>query len=302
MEKITGNIISTKANTLYAMKNLIKKARIEKMYILKVEDFWRDKERVCQEIRERFEGSRIVVRSSSTQEDSLKYSNAGHYKSILDVDSASLEEIQDSVEQVIASYQEDMESVLGEQVLIQRQATDVCLSGVIFTRNLKGDRPYYLVNYDDRGSTDSVTSGRGGKMLWIAKDIMPKKLPPHWKSLVQAVREVENIIEGIPLDIEFAIDSNNEIILFQVRPLAAGYHETDIKDDHAFFLLKKKVREQYERKVDIITGRTMKLSDMAFWNPSEIIGTNPKTLDYSLYREIITHNAWNSGINKLGYR
>ena len=158
------------------------------------------------------------------------------------------------------------------------------------------------MNYDDRGSTDSVTSGRGGKMLWIAKDIMPKKLPPHWKSLVQAVREVENIIEGIPLDIEFAIDSNNEIILFQVRPLAAGYHETDIKDDHAFFLLKKKVREQYERKVDIITGRTMKLSDMAFWNPSEIIGTNPKTLDYSLYREIITHNAWNSGINKLGYR
>lgn len=302
MDKITGNIISTKANTLYAMKNLIKKARIEKMYILKVEDFWRDKERVCREIRERFEGSRIVVRSSSTQEDSLKYSNAGHYKSILDVDSASLEEIQDSIEQVIASYQEDMESVVGEQVLIQRQATNVCLSGVIFTRDLKGDRPYYLVNYDDLGSTDSVTSGRGGKTLWVAKDVDPEKLPVHWRSLITAVREVEDIIEGIPLDIEFAIDSSNEIILFQVRPLAAGYHENDIKDDHSFFALKNKVREQYERSVDIITGRTMKLSDMAFWNPSEIIGANPKTLDYSLYREIITHRAWNSGITKLGYR
>jgi len=302
MDKSTGNIISTKANTLYAMKNLIKRARIEKMYILKVEDFWRDKECVCREIRERFEGSKIVVRSSSSQEDLLKYSNAGHYKSILDVDSASLEEIQDSIEQVIASYQEDMQSVLGEQVLIQRQATNVCLSGVIFTRDLKGDRPYYLVNYDDLGSTDSVTSGRGGKMLWIAKDIDQLKLPVHWRELILAVREVENIIEGIPLDIEFAINSNNEIILFQVRPLAAGYHENDVTDDHTFFALKREVREQYEKCSDAITGSTMKLSDMAFWNPSEIIGANPKTLDYSLYREIITHNAWNLGIRKLGYR
>lgn len=302
MENIRENIISTKANTLYAMKNLIKKARIEKMYILKVEDFWRDKKRVCEEIRERFGGCRIVVRSSSTQEDSLKYSNAGHYKSILDVDSASLEEIEDSVEQVIASYEEDMESVLGEQVLIQRQATNVKLSGVIFTRDLKGDRPYYLVNYDDRGSTDSVTSGRGGKTIWIAKDVDIEKIPLMWQNLLEAVREVENIIEGIPLDIEFAINTDNEIILFQVRPLAAGYHENDVVDDHIFLKLKKQVREDYEKVVDIITGRTMKLSDMAFWNPSEIIGTNPKTLDYSLYREIITHRAWNEGISKLGYR
>ena len=35
-----NKIISTKANTLYAMKNLIKKASIEEMYILRVEDFW----------------------------------------------------------------------------------------------------------------------------------------------------------------------------------------------------------------------------------------------------------------------
>ena len=46
----------------------------------------------------------------------------------------------------------------------------------------------------------------------------------------------------------------------------------------------------------------MKLSDMAFWNPSEIIGSNPRALDYSLYREIITHHAWNEGIRTLGYR
>ena len=51
-----NKIISTKANTLYAMKNLIKKASIEEMYILRVEDFWRNKNQVCTEIMEKFDG------------------------------------------------------------------------------------------------------------------------------------------------------------------------------------------------------------------------------------------------------
>lgn len=298
-----NNIISTKANTLYAMKNLIHKARIEKMYILKVSDFWNDRKKVCKEIMERFGGCRIVVRSSSTQEDSLRFSNAGHYKSILDVDSASEQEIIDSVEEVIASYREDMESVVDEQVLIQRQAMNVCVSGVVFTRDLKGNRPYYLVNYDDLGSTDSVTSGRGGKMLWIAKNTDESTLDNEWRALVDAVKEVENVIEGIPLDIEFAIDSNNEVILFQIRPLAAvTHHDTSSMDDHSFFKLKDAMKAEYEARKDVLTGKPMKLSDMAFWNPSEIIGNNPKPLDYSLYHEIITGRAWNEGIIPIGYR
>ena len=66
-----NKIISTKANTLYAMKNLIKKASIEEMYILRVEDFWRNKNQVCTEFMEKFGGCRIVVRSSSTLEDCM---------------------------------------------------------------------------------------------------------------------------------------------------------------------------------------------------------------------------------------
>lgn len=299
----TDKMISTKANTLYAMNGLIHKARIEKMYILKVSDFWNDRSRVCREIMDRFGGCRIVVRSSSTQEDSLKFSNAGHYKSVLDVDSASEQEIIESIEEVIASYREDMESVVDEQVLIQRQATDVRVSGVVFTRDLKGNRPYYLVNYDAFGSTDSVTSGRGGRMLWIARNVDEKSLNSRWRPLIDAVKEVENIIEGIPLDIEFAIDSNNEVILFQVRPLAAVTHHDALGlDDHSFFALKDSMKSEYEERLDVLTGKPMKLSDMAFWNPSEIIGSNPKPLDYSLYHEIITGHAWNQGIVALGYR
>lgn len=297
------DIISTKANTLYAMKNLIAKARIEQMYILKVADFWENRKKVSREIMDRFGGCRIVVRSSSTQEDSMRFSNAGHYKSVLDVDSASEQEIIASVEEVIASYQEDIKYVVDEQVLIQRQALNVCVSGVVFTRDLKGNRPYYLVNYDDLGSTDSVTSGRGGKMLWIAKNVAEDKLGTTWGALIRAVKEVENIIEGIPLDIEFAIDSNNEVILFQVRPLAAVTHaDLAQMDDVSFFKLKDSMKINYSNHIDVLTGKTMKLSDMAFWNPSEIIGSNPKPLDYSLYQEIITSSAWNKGIAEIGYR
>ena len=44
------------------------------------------------------------------------------------------------------------------------------------------------------------------------------------------------------------------------------------------------------------------LSDMAFWNPAEIIGENPQPLDFSLYREIITKSAWNQGLHSIGYK
>ena len=297
----TSEIISTKANTLYAMKNLITHAKIERMYILRVKDYWADKVSVCREIRERFGGCRIVVRSSSSHEDCLKSSNAGHYKSILDVDSASLQEIEDSVDEVIASYEEDMASVAEEQVLIQRQATNVQVSGVVFTRDLRENRPYYLVNYDDLGSTDSVTSGRGGRMLWIARDVKLDQLELHWQKLIIAVREVESIIEGIPLDIEFAINSSYEVILFQVRPLAAANYHTASVDEVTFNLCKTRMKQEYESRIDVLTGKPMMLSDMAFWNPSEIIGSNPRPLDYSLYRRIITHRAWNEGLRPLGY-
>ena len=58
----------------------------------------------------------------------------------------------------------------------------------------------------------------------------------------------------------------------------------------------------YAHHRNVVTDTPMMLSDMAFWNPSEIIGTNPRPLDYSLYRAIITRRAWNQGIAAIGFR
>ena len=74
-------VVSTKANTLYALSKVITKSRIEKMYILPVAEYIRDKSGIISDIAGRFGGDMVVVRSSSSKEDSFKASNAGHYKS-----------------------------------------------------------------------------------------------------------------------------------------------------------------------------------------------------------------------------
>ncbi len=295
-------LISTKADTLFALRSLIHKSEIEEMYILRIGDYRSDKQEVCREIMEQFKGRRIVVRSSSSREDSFQRSNAGHYKSILDVDSSSEEEITGAVDAVIASYIKDMGELENEQVLIQCQARNVAYSGVVFTRDIQSNRPYYLINYDATGSTDSVTGGSAGKMMRIIRNIRAETLRTPWRELLCAVQELEHIMEGLALDIEFAISREGRIILFQLRPLVASYKRMNTYDDGAFFSLLNDAALMYQHHKNAVTGTPMMLSDMAFWNPSEIIGSNPRPLDYSLYRAIITHHAWNEGIAEIGFR
>ena len=296
------SLISTKANTLLALSNLLKESVIEEMYILLVEDYTENPDLVVSQIMEQFNGCRIVVRSSTSEEDKKNSSNAGRYKTILDVDSGSGPAIHHAVKEVIRSYENDIKNVRREQILIQRQATDVLFSGVVFTRELHGNRPFYLINYDDSGSTDSVTGGSGGSTLWISRDIKTESIDVPWRQLLRSVREIEGLLEKVVLDIEFAIGKDGRVILFQVRPLAASYRQEQVMSDLEFFDRKNSLKEEYVSEKSEITKRPMLLSDMAFWNPSEIIGSNPRTLDYELYREILTSHQWNYGIRTLGFR
>ena len=40
---------------------------------------------------------------------------------------------------------------------------------------------------------------------------------------------------------------------------------------------------------------------MTDWNPAEIIGSNPRKLDYSLYDYLVMKNSWSEGRALLGY-
>lgn len=209
----------------------------------------------------------------------------------------------DAIDKVYASYIfEDMMQISeNEQVLVQTMTEGVVRSGVVFTRDINENRPYYLINYDATGFTDTVTSGRGGEILWLSGNLDTELVSREWRTLLMAVREIEDILNNMILDIEFAIDSNDVVTIFQVRPLAANYRFKRRFHDEEFYAALEEAKKMCSELASN-KGTMFGLSDMAFWNPAEIIGSNPHALDYSLYREIITKKAWSEGIAQLGYR
>ena len=104
------------------------------------------------------------------------------------------------------------------------------------------------------------------------------------------------------LDIEFAITKKNKIRLFQVRPIVTNKRKfKDVHLKNNLTNLKKSVNSKPNSN---IIGKTTYFGLMADWNPAEIIGTKPKALSFSLYKELITNNIWslqraNYGFNQL---
>lgn len=98
----------------------------------------------------------MIVRSSSYAEDTYNGSQAGKYESVANV--SGLEEFQKAVEAVIDSYDDHNEE---NQVLVQPMLSNVCICGVAFTLDPNTLGNYYVINYDDNGSTSAITSGNG---------------------------------------------------------------------------------------------------------------------------------------------
>lgn len=294
--------ISSKADVLKSLYGRLKFSKIEKMKIVTGGEILDDPYKIADEIYRAFAGQMIVVRSSSSNEDGMNTSNAGHYESILGVDSQNTESVVDALRNVLGSYTCDIKDVSNEQVLVQKQVDDISYSGVIFSRELKKNGPYYAITYDE-DSTDAVTSGRGGKNVYVLRNAEISELPKHWGALISAMRELETIFPDYPLDVEFAIDAQNLVTVFQVRPLAASIkaEKSRVSDEDIFEMADEAARE-YGRIGDMLGEKNTILSDMAFWNPAEMIGENPHPLDYSLYREIITSSAWNQGLSYIGYK
>lgn len=301
--KSRNSLISTKANTLLALQKYLKKSKIEDILVTTKLSFDKDKMAFFAKLNEIFNGDTIVIRSSSSSEDGFEKSNAGFYESVLDVDSTNEQAVEQAIETVYQSYKKSNQNtdVSNEQILIQRQTKNIAICGVVFTRDIQQNRPYYLINYDNDGGSNSVTSGAGGKSIYIAKNIKTEDVAPEYKKLFASIKEIEELLEGMILDIEFAVLKDDSIVIFQVRPLAAAYKYHKTINDEDFFEILNTEKERYKKLKDAYTHKNMLLSDMAFWNPAEIIGEAPKKLSFSLYKDIITANAWNEGLRPMGY-
>ncbi len=294
-----SSLLSTKADTLKAFNGVLNTAHIEKLFAFTVADFQTAPEGVLDSIQAIFHND-LVVRSSALTEDSATEAKAGYFTSILGVPSTDRRRLSMAISTVISSYEKGQYLSPLNQVLVQSQTQNVARSGVVYTRNLETNSPYYQISYNaDSSKTDVVTGGGHSQTLWILRTIQDDAVPSSWARLLRAIKEIESHLPGMVLDIEFAEKQDGTIVIYQIRPLAANVRFDEASADRDFLSCLRANTDRYQQQTTC--RNRLIFSDMAFWNPSELIGDNPFPLDFSIFRELIALRNWNDGIHRLGY-
>lgn len=264
-------------------------------------------DKLCRELRSKFGSDLLVVRSSAGDEDGEIESNAGAYESVLGVSADNADEIQRAVRKVCASLTKGSRNDESDEIFFQLLIKEPLMSGVIFTRELSSGAPYYVVNYDDQsGLTNTVTSGDGeyaNRTLYIHRGAVDQIRSDRFLRLLKAVQELETLLDNDVLDIEFAVDHELRPHLFQVRALttAADWEENiGGRVDAALVGVQSFLKDKFSPQAGVF-GSTTIFGQMPDWNPAEMIGRAPRALSLSLYRRLITDDAWRLAREIMGY-
>lgn len=291
--------IKSKAETLQELLPLLEKSEILDLLRFRVDFFNDSPSEVVNEILSKFKNySRLIVRSSSVLEDNDIQSGAGAFLSVSDV-KCDFDSVCSAVKKVIASYPKPE----NDEVFVQPMLKNVDMCGVVFTSDSDTFSPYYIINYSNDGSTDSVTSGKSleTKTVVIFKDVDYDK-DRNIKKITDACKEIEELTEEGKLDIEFAI-SDNSLYILQVRRLVAAAKEDlshiNLKD--SLRKIHKKIKKLNTKHPDLLGYKTI-FGVMPDWNPAEIVGLRPKMLSLSLYKELVTDEIWAYQRDNYGYR
>ena len=296
--------LESKGQVLKNLQTILKKSNIEKLYIIKKNEWNKNSENIINYIQKEF-NEKIIVRSSARGEDSEENSQAGVFDSILNVNSKSKIEIKNAINKVIKSYEIAGNLYSKNEILVQKQTTKILFSGVIFSRIPNSGAPYYIINYDESENSDTVTHGKVNNTIKIFHNTMIKKLDNQWGNLIIAVKEIESILCSDYLDIEFAITKNYDVTIFQVRPITSIPKKVNNKIKK---LIQKKIIEnkrkflKKSKSKKVLPLKSTIFSDMTDWNPAEIIGNNPNLLDFSLYDYLIMKKNWEKGRQILDYQ
>lgn len=293
----------SKAQNLKNIRNLLKQSIVLPFIILSL----RDRVDVAQlmiAIKNLTRGfsDKIIVRSSSQLEDSVKASNAGAFVSVANVNAHNSQEIIEAIEEVRNSL-----PGLDDEILIQPMLTDLKYIGVAFTVDKDNLAPYYCIEYDLEGNYDAVTGGGSSKRtqkIYVYKsEFLDLNLVEPVKSIVLMLREIESVFNYNFIDVEFAIDRNGKLYCLQVRPLVIVNKTNfyDLLPNHKIQDLKIKVQTILAKQEGIF-GDFNVLGVMPDWNPAEMIGIKPKPLSLSLYKELITDYVWAKQRFNYGYK
>lgn len=293
----------SKAETLEYLGNVVKEATILPQVRFTVGDWKKSSESIMQKILHNKWGHKsLIVRSSALNEDSAVSSLAGHYDSVLKV--IGKEALLKAINKVCESFKDKNEE---DQIFIQPCIEKVAISGVVFTKDPSTGGFYIIVNYDDdSGSTDTVTSGASHqtKTVFVHRTVLEEKTRyPFFEILIPLIKKLEEIFDSKTLDIEFAIDKEGKLYLFQARYLTKIPHIHISESEHANCI--QRIHSSLERWMKphpYLLGSTTVFGVMPDWNPAEIVGRRPKPLALSLYREIVTDAIWAYQRDNYGYR
>ena len=303
-QDIAQFILGTKAETLKRLKPIVQKAKILDQVSFTVADWKASQEDLISKIEYTFPNQNLVVRSSAISEDTFHTSSAGRYTSILNVQSQN--RLITAIEEVIASFSEKNPN---DQVLVQPMVKNVKVSGVAFTRTLDYGAPWYVINYETSGDTEAITSGASSEHFTLymsrssAKTCTIESI--FIAELVDSIKEIENLLSYDYLDIEFAIDDNSVVYIFQVRPLVRKDDDVVLSDEDYTIVLeeaKKRYLDHQHLSPHLPTCSHNLFGLMPDWNPAEILGTSPSQLAVSLYEYLITDEVWAQQRAEFGYR
>ena len=211
--------------------------------------------------------------------------------------------LSDAITKVIKSFDKNNKN----GIFVQPLLSDVKLSGVAFSKNPNNGGDYTVINYDKfTGKTNSVTSGKKSNLETIYYFNENKKIKnKEIQKIISLLKELKKKFNEDSLDIEFAIEKKKkQLFLLQVRKL-------NIKPELNFNnskIVKKEIEKGVEKfkKISInhpyLYGKKTIFGLMPDWNPAEIIGTKPKPLSLSLYKELITDNIWAYQRDNYGYK
>ena len=288
----------TKAGNLICLKKKIRTANIVEMVVFNIAEWQTKKNRILDQIISRFCHRPLIVRSSCLGEDLLEGSSAGKFDTFQNVAITELELI---IEKVITSYGDFK---LTDEVLVQPMLENVVMSGVAFSHDPATRSPYRLINWCSGPDTTLVTGGRGGNLFQIAASA-PVTQAPKFSKVLCLVNELLSLYSDIPLDCEFAIteeENKSKLWLLQVRPLILPFTpETDQEQWERLVAIRDQLRKNFKPK-PFLLGKTTIFGVMPDWNPAEIIGTRPRPLALSLYRELFTDVIWADQRVNYGYR
>lgn len=293
------NKLSTKANTLQLLYERLQFGKVLPQYSFTVGEWIQKREAVLEQYARLSWKDTVIVRSSSLSEDTRQGSNAGKYESVANV--AGTESLICAIDQVMNSYDDRNPE---NQILIQPMLKEVWICGVAFTADPNTGGHYYVINYDETGSTDQITSGNVSQnfLYYQFKEADCHHAKPEIRQIVQVLQELEDFFGEENLDVEFAVTVKNEIYVLQVRHLCMNEEQPEkARQFEELKRIRKKV-EQDQSKKPFLCGEKAVYGVMTDWNPAEMIGIRPKPLAKSLYQEVITDSVWAYQRHNYGYR